>query len=1033
MKKIIIKISLFLFLILRIQVSVSGQGIPEGIDIPSFMIPTNQTWSFIKYGGSPGNLYTGTVGASIPVFEYKDKDFTIPVSLNYASSGYMPNRAVGIAGIGWYLNIGGTITRDIQGFPDDRNIRHADAEEEGYVDYFGYFCRQMSEFNSAGILLLSEWLIPGNNLVTITDWAEVENDPDIFHFSFMGHSGSFVGYGENVTCYNTSAPANEYKVITYTNLNTNKDWWENVQFGVPTNIPGDKLYEQDKLQTIYIITGDGLRYQFKALEKNEYLMFNEYDIPMKMTWYLTKIFAPDGREVIFNYQKGTQIMTFNPRANNVSYSERQPGITTQGGGISITTYYPYYLSSIKIKEDASYSDSDVRNRTVISLSYVDKETVSVVQSINIDKDGNGTDKTYSFNYTTYGQNNDKTPFLTSLGTPLGNYKFSYIDSNSGAFPNNRKGVTWGVDHWGFYNGKANTKDLYIPTSSIDYSYNETITGTSRYPDFSMAKKGMLESISYPTGGKTVFEYEPHTYSKEIARNNVSTNNEKPFYPRLISIAGNNAGTTGGVRLKSIKDYDLNGSTHTLVGQKQYTYTESNGSQSSGILLKSPRYKIQYRITGRRKGHYSSGSITFNGLINLADESNFPSAYDKTHIEYSEVKETNSDGSYTIYKYSNYQTTPDVMPSIYEIDDSYTNSNNAYNMKISTTGSDNGLNYSSDMRDYVNNLLMEPMSMHMYRGKPKEISHYDNTAQLVEKTDYFYWYENSKDPDCQEYDARSGDLIYVKKIPIESRPLVKTVITRSGIAEQTDYEYNGYGRLSKTSKLQSDGSRHISVTRYPDENIGGYYDLTKNNFLSFPVREETRLKRTDNSQEELISRTDYLYTRTGTGSNLNYAVTEIKSKIFDPPRSTEVNAAELETEMKYEYSAEGRLRQTTSRDGMKSTYLWGYANKYVIAIIENASYSQVEGVLGATKINSLSSGIPTDAEINNLWTQLKGASLLSGSMVSVATYKSHAGITSATNPAGCKTYYEYDAQDRLTTVKDEQGNIIENYSYRFRPN
>ena len=52
---------------------------------------TPQVWSLLKYGGSAPNLYTGTVSASIPLYTYQDEDFTLPVVLNYASNGYMPN------------------------------------------------------------------------------------------------------------------------------------------------------------------------------------------------------------------------------------------------------------------------------------------------------------------------------------------------------------------------------------------------------------------------------------------------------------------------------------------------------------------------------------------------------------------------------------------------------------------------------------------------------------------------------------------------------------------------------------------------------------------------------------------------------------------------------------------------------------------------------------------------------------------------------------------------------------------------------
>ena len=1016
------KIFLAVGITVGLQTSLSGQQHIEGADVPSFNLPTNQTWSFIKYGGSPGDLHTGAVGAMIPIFEYQDDDFSFPISLNYASGGYMPNRAVGIVGPGWYLNIGGTLTREVVGFPDDRNIR-----QDAGISYMGYFCRQISEFNSEGLPLTTEWLIPGNHHVTFTGGREVEEDPDVFHFSFMGHSGSFIGYGDNAKVFNSAGPAQEYKIITYTQLGQNAGWWENVPFSLPDSHSADRLYEQDRLQTIYIIAGDGLRYQFKALEATADYRLNDFEFPYKLTWYLTRIYAPNGREMIFNYQQESQIIGHTPKANNFSVSDpASPGATTLGTIPSIMRYQPYTLRSIQVKDSPSVL------RTLVSLSYANRDNVYLVSQIKIDKDGNGLDKSYTFAYTEYGQGSNKNPFLTTLATPLGNYRFSYLDYTAGSFPNQRSEACYGVDHWGFYNGKPNTRTTYIPSSSIDARYNETITGMNREPDYTYAKRGMLETIHYPTGGKTVFEYEPHTYSKSVVRDYTGSDYKTAFHPRLVTLT--TPKVAGGVRLKSIEDYDTNGSAYTRVSRKEYEYTENNGSRSSGILLKSPRYRIQYRIFGTRRQHFSSQPLSFSGLMDLADESAFPATYDKTHIGYSEVKEKNLDGSYTVYRFSNYQDIPDVMPAENEMDYRYSNSQSTYYLQVATSGSDNGLTYTPQTPHFVNNLLTEPMSMHLYRGKPKEICQYDNRGILIEKTAHSYFDEASRHPVWEAFELRAGDAVYPKKIAVESRPLIKTVMTRMGLIEQIEYSYNILGRLSKTKKWQSDGSSNITITRYPgDPSLIGAGPLIENNLYSLPVQAEVRIQKPGESVESLVSRTDYIYNHTGTGANLNYAVTEIKSKAFDPPRSTSVSAGELETEIQFEYDSQGKLRQSTTRDGKKTAYLWGYYNKYIIAIVENATFSQIQGILGTTLITNLSTGNPSSEDIKNLWTQLNSASSLSAAHIHVAAYRNHAGITLKIDPSGRKSYYEYDPQDRLMTVKDENGSILENYTYRLRSN
>ena len=50
-------------------------------------------WAMTRYGEASLDLFHGTIGLTVPVYTYRDKDFTIPVSLSYASTGFMPSRS----------------------------------------------------------------------------------------------------------------------------------------------------------------------------------------------------------------------------------------------------------------------------------------------------------------------------------------------------------------------------------------------------------------------------------------------------------------------------------------------------------------------------------------------------------------------------------------------------------------------------------------------------------------------------------------------------------------------------------------------------------------------------------------------------------------------------------------------------------------------------------------------------------------------------------------------------------------------------
>ena len=85
------------------------------------IIPSANAAEMMKYGNLTPSLYTGAMSYSLPVYTYQDEDFTIPVNLNYHFDGYRPAHHSGPYGMGWTLNCGGVITREVVGLPDEYN------------------------------------------------------------------------------------------------------------------------------------------------------------------------------------------------------------------------------------------------------------------------------------------------------------------------------------------------------------------------------------------------------------------------------------------------------------------------------------------------------------------------------------------------------------------------------------------------------------------------------------------------------------------------------------------------------------------------------------------------------------------------------------------------------------------------------------------------------------------------------------------------------------------------------------------------
>ena len=174
---------------------------------------TPQVWSLLKYGGSAPNLYTGTVSASIPLYTYQDEDFTLPVVLNYASNGYMPNIQASDVGLGWFLNTGGVITRTVRGVPDDYMS----------AGLWGYFFNNQDFTNESWNLWANYINGQDKEMYSIKSGSmSVETEPDIYTFSFPGHYGKFISTGGKIHVFDTDDPHGEYSVEIYAPLVTSK-------------------------------------------------------------------------------------------------------------------------------------------------------------------------------------------------------------------------------------------------------------------------------------------------------------------------------------------------------------------------------------------------------------------------------------------------------------------------------------------------------------------------------------------------------------------------------------------------------------------------------------------------------------------------------------------------------------------------------------------------------------------------------------------------------------------------------------------
>ena len=125
-----------LFILSLVYVLHSFAYTTEDIDRLISNYSTAQTADFMRFNNNTSNsLFTGALQLSIPIYTISDPDFTLPISLNYIADGFQPRKHSEYLGLGWSLNAGGCIVREVKGKPDDMVDFYGIFSEFGFLHY----------------------------------------------------------------------------------------------------------------------------------------------------------------------------------------------------------------------------------------------------------------------------------------------------------------------------------------------------------------------------------------------------------------------------------------------------------------------------------------------------------------------------------------------------------------------------------------------------------------------------------------------------------------------------------------------------------------------------------------------------------------------------------------------------------------------------------------------------------------------------------------------------------------------------------
>lgn len=449
-----------------------GYFVSTAQDPPRIIPPAPEAASVFKFSEVPISTYTGIPNISIPIHEIRCKQLTIPINLSYHARGVRVDEMASRVGLGWSLNYGGMMSRQIRG--------GADEEPRGYLTqnyYHDVFTDSIKRSS-----MRYDYLF--NNLDMV---------PDKFMFSANGMSGSFI-----FDQISKEILLQEYKDITITKSTIGVDG--KIDGWVLTDEAGNKFY--------YGKSKDGTR-QALDYEQVENFSFSttmanlggggDYSYS---TWHLMEIETPFNETIRFEYEE-EEVEYYRH-----SYDQHDPSNAVVTSYFSRVRSYQYQLKRIVYdlgeivfvpseseREDLKWGHVLEKIRIFNNVDTVAVKEYELTHSY--------TTSPTNYNQLNYLRDVDthaaKRLFLSSIqekgqaGVEIPAHTFHY---NTTLLPNR---FSTSQDAWGYYNGANNGQFLTFftyGTISPDRAVNE-----------SFSEAGLLKKMIYPTGGSVEFTYE----------------------------------------------------------------------------------------------------------------------------------------------------------------------------------------------------------------------------------------------------------------------------------------------------------------------------------------------------------------------------------------------------------------------------------------------------------------------------------------------------------------------------------------------
>jgi len=1069
-------------LVLLLIVSLNAQN--GNYSLRNVIPPSATVASLGKYGEIPVSLCTGIPNISMPLYEIKDGPLNLPISLSYHAGGIRVEEIASNVGLGWTLNAGGILGRQIRG----------KADETGWI--------------TDGPHRIANILQNGNqdqkNQMSLDiENGSIDGEPDIYYYNFDGQFGKFL-FSQDGTLHN-------YPIKNISVASINGGW--------------------------KIITEDGTVYEFTKSEIVTTATCSGGDGDATTAWFLTKITSSDGkRQISFTYENLTywasvflgQTQDFPINGNgeclgdvnntcdgtNVYNTQRLKRIDFSGG------YIKFNYNNVR---------QDISPGTDKSLDQIEIYT-----------SGNTLIKKYDFAYSYFGGGSnpaDNRLKLISLSEKSATnqkppYVFTYEESVQ--LPNRLSAST---DHWGYYNGKNNTTHI----ASFDYSNNNgdpfTFHGADKTANPATMQAGILKKIQYPTGGETDFTYETNTTADERIPTATYTQNynyglDQPYssltspyetssfaipsqgadvqlYVAGLATSGSYcsyevnlhsnlikddnvsspfttitdgtryihlpAGTykfrftfdnlcntgnlnyyinldakipvlsemgkrpVGGLRINQIEDKPGNGGQSVI---KKYRYEdELDITKSSGVLINYPEYGYVLTVDNWKRSSFTNDCYYDRTCVYLVQQSktNYPLATTQgSYVGYSHVIEDLGDNGEIRHNYSvnSFATSsfPFAPVETYEWTQGAEDATKYYAKKNGqlVLSKEISYDYYSSNPEFVYGYMVG--RNYIYTGPcPPWVTSAPLTTYILFPR---FWALNSvnerlydqNDPSKYtettanySYDPNHYQITQNKTTASSSNSNIKEEIVTNKKYPQ-DYNFSGTPSGSEAQGIKKLQDLHIVNVPVEEYSYRQSRDISTNAISNQRVISSTITAfRPDFPYPQEIYR---LEIPAAIGLSSYGTGSALSGNALIKNADIDIAASYKSVIIFNSYDALGNLTQQQKTNDVNTAYLWGYGSRYPVAKIINSTSDMAQ--------SQITQGI-LDSPVDDISLRIHLANLrnMPGTLVTTYTYSPLVGMTSETDPNGRTIFYEYDSFGRLKLIRDKDGNIIKSFEYKYQ--